>query len=438
MVRNLALFFLLLVPTLSHAQLISQFTFNGQNAEVLRAEKSITISKPEQVQVPDTCYREVPNGQAQVCRDETRYRNECSWVPSSQRCWSENERVCQSVTRYRQECSSGPSRQECHDIPSRTVCTERPTRQVCTTRPDGRQHCTTVGGGQSCTQVGGGRSCNTVPGERICRNVPYQDTDCRYVPRQRCETVPGRNECRNVPYSERVCGMETQYRTESYACTRTETVTRTIEKVVKAETNVSIITNGLVEEFPVSISITENDNQYSAFSMNVKLEKEPKVFVVLKKKTVTVDSVNDKEIILKGNVVLEVLTKEMLPVAFPASIVSATIEQATKKLVIVFDGAISPEGSVDLVITYKAFLSRLQKIAELKADYPGAKVVLGAVDGKAALSVDLKDAMVGELQRRNMKLKLNLGSKLNLQGELMNATKPELSKAFDGPFVSVK
>lgn len=438
MIRNIALFLALLVPTITHAQLDSQFTFNGQNSEVLKAEKKITIVTPEQVQVPDTCSRQVPNGEAEVCRNVTRYRNECTWIPSSQRCWSENERVCRTVTRHREECHGTPSREVCHDRPSRTVCTERPTREVCHTNPRGGQSCTTVGGGQSCHEVGGGRSCTTVGGDRVCHTVPYQDTDCDYVPRQRCETVPGRNDCRDIPYSERVCGMETQYRTETYACTRTETVNRTTVKNLKAETSVSIITNGLVEEFPVALSIKEANSQFAAFSMDAKLMKEPKSFVVLQKKEVKVVSNTADEIALKGNVVLEVMTKEMLPIAFPASVVSASIEEATKKLVIILEGGISAQGAVDLKITHKAFLSRTKTVAEMKSEYPSKKVELGTVDNKAALSIDLSEAIVGELKKKNMKLKLTLTAPMNLQGEIMNTTKPETTKLFEGNSVELK
>ena len=438
MIKNIAMFCLLLLPTMTYAQLESQFTFSGQNAEVLKAEKKITIVTPEQVEVPDTCYRQVPNGQVRVCRDETRYRQECSWIPSSERCWNDQERVCRTVTRYREECSGSPSREVCTDRPSRQVCTERPTREVCTTRPDGRQHCTTVGGGQHCTTVGGGRDCHTVPGNRTCRQVPYSDQDCDYVTRRRCETIPGRNDCRQIPYSEQVCGMETQYRTESYACTRTQTINRTTEKTVKSETNVQIITNGIVEEFPVAVSVKETSQQFSAFSIEAKLLKEPKAFVVLQKKSSKIASSTEKEIVLQNSIVLEILTQEMLPVSFPVSIASAHIEEASNKMVIVFDGAMSAQGSIDFQITHKAFLSSTKTLVEMKADYPSAKVELGAVADKAALSIDIKDAIKKELKKKNMKLKFNLTSALNLQGEIMNATKPSTSKLYEGTFVELK
>ncbi|MFP5385949.1 MAG: hypothetical protein ACLGHN_07705 [Bacteriovoracia bacterium] len=438
MIRNIALFLFMLVPSITNAQLNSEFTFNGQNAEVLNAEKKITIVTAETVQVPSTCTRQVPVGEREVCRNETRYRQECSWIPSSQRCWDDRDRVCRPVTRTRQECSTSPSRQVCTDRPSRRVCTERPTRRVCTTRPDGRQHCTTVGGGTHCTEVGGGRDCRTVPGERHCRTVTYTDQDCDWVTRRRCETVPGRNECHSVPYPERVCRMETQYETETYACTRTETVNRTAHKDLKAETNVQIITNGLVEEFPVAVSIKESNSQFSAFTIEAKLMKEPSVFVVLKKKEVKIASNTEKEIVLKGELVLEVLSQEMLPVSFPTEILKATVDEKTKKMVIVLEGPVSALGEVDFKITHDTFFTRKKTIAEMKASYPSEKVELGQVENKAALSIDLTEALKRDLESKNMLLTLKLSSELNLRGTLMNEKKPENSKLYEGTFVELE
>lgn len=439
MVRNIAMLFLLfLVPVLTHAQMESQIVFNGQNAEVLKLEKQVTIVKPTQVEVPSTCTRQVPVGEQQVCRNVTRYRQECSWIPSSQSCHTEYDRVCRTVTRYREECSGSSSREECSTTPSRQVCTERPTRQVCTQRPNGTQHCTTVGGGTSCQTVGGDRVCHTVPGNRTCRQVPYSDQDCDSVPRQRCETIPGRNECSQVPYSAQECGMEMQYRTESYACTRTETVNQNIAKTIKGEVNVQILTNGLVEEFPMLVSVKESNAQFSAFTIEAKLLKQPKVFVVLKKKEIKVASQSEKEIVLKGSVVLEVLEAQMLPMSFPAKILEASIEKATNKMVVVFEGGISSVGSVDFIITYKAFLQSRKTLVEMKADYPSDKVQLGAVADKAALSMDIKDAIKSELKTKNMLLTFKLNAQLNLQGEIMNEKKPDTLKLYEGTFVKLK
>lgn len=438
MIRNIALFLVMLVPSITHAQLDSEFTFTGQNAETLSAEKKVTIVKPEIVEVPSTCSRQVPVGEREVCRNVTRYRQECSWIPSSQRCWTDYERVCRNVTRYRQECSNGPSRQVCTDRPSRRVCTERPTRRVCTTRPDGREHCTTVGGGQHCTEVGGGRDCRSVPGERICRQVSYTDRDCDSVPRNRCETIPGRNDCRDIPYGDTVCEMQTQYETETYACTRTETINRTIEKTVKATTSVQIITNGLVEEFPVAVSIKETSPKFDNFFLEVKLLKQPEVFVVLKKKEVKMEENTAQEIILNGEIVLEILSQQMLPLSFPSTIMKASIEEATKKMTIVFEGPISATGEVDFKITHKAFLSGRKTLVEMKEMFPSEKIQLGMVEEKAALSIDISDAVKKELKNKNMLLRLDLTSELNFRGEIMNEKKPEISKLYEGTFVELQ
>ena len=78
MIRITLLSILLFIPTLTSAQVELKLNFNGQNSEVLKAEKAIVVITPEYVQVPSTCYRQVATGQVQVCRDETRYREECS------------------------------------------------------------------------------------------------------------------------------------------------------------------------------------------------------------------------------------------------------------------------------------------------------------------------------------------------------------------------
>lgn len=437
MIRSLALLCFLLFPTLTYAELESQFQFIGQNAELLKAEKEVEIIRPETVQVPSTCYRQVPY-ESYECRDVTRYRQECSWVPESQRCWNETDRVCRPVQRYRQECSTSPSRRVCTNRPNRRVCTERPTRRVCTTRPDGRQHCTTVGGGQHCTTVGGGQECSTVPGQRTCRTVSYTDQDCDNVVRRRCETVPGRNQCSSIPYTENVCGMETNYRTESYACTKTEVIQKKYVKKIISETDVQIITNGLVESFPVLIKAIPASKQFKDFSLEVKLLAEPQVLVVLKKKEVKVESESATEIILRSEVTLEVLDRSMLPLAFPASIAEASIDEKNEVLTITFEGELSGVGSVDFTITHDTFFTRLKTIASLKEEYPGDRIEVGQMDGKAALNINLKGLIKHSLHSKNMLLKLKLGTQLALDGELLNAKKPEEEKTLESVFVELK
>lgn len=440
MVQNLArvLFLLLLCPFVANAQLESTFRFNGQNSEVLKAQQNIVVVTPEVVDVPSTCSRQVPIGERQVCHNETRYDRQCTWIPPRQNCYDESYRVCNPVTRTRQECSNGPSRQVCTQIPSRQVCTERPTREVCTTRPDGRRICSQVGGGRSCTQVGGGQSCSTVPGERICRNVTYTEQDCRTAYRNRCDHIPGRDDCRDVPYSVPVCNMEMQYRTEQYACTRQETIDRKENKVLKNTINVQVMTNGLVEEFPLLISVKESSREFKSFSINAKLQSEPSVLVYLSKKTVKVISETATEIQLESNVILEVVSKEMLPIDFPAKILSAEIDKKAEKMTIVFDGSISAMGNVEFTITHKAFLGSTKTIASLNTTYPSAEIELGQVGQNIAMKIDMKKAMKRELKSKDMKLKVKLSSESNIPGEILNSQKPEMSKQYTGTFVKVK
>jgi hypothetical protein len=102
-----------LFSTLAFAQIESVMKFTGQNAETITIEKQISYVRQLPYQVPSTCTRQVPY-ESYECRDVTRYRNECTWVPENQECWDRPEHQCRSVTRSRQECHAGPSRQVCH------------------------------------------------------------------------------------------------------------------------------------------------------------------------------------------------------------------------------------------------------------------------------------------------------------------------------------
>lgn len=422
MVRNLTLLLVLMFafPLSTFAQFESQFLFNGQNAEALKIEKEVSFTRPRTVEVPSTCSRQVPVGTREVCSPVTRYRQDCHWVPGSTQCRTEYERVCRPVTRTRQECSSGPSRQ---------VCTERPTRRVCRTNPQGRE---------TCSDVGGGRSCHTVPGERHCRTVTYTDRDCDSVPRQRCHTTSGRNECRDIPYTTTECHNETQYRTETYACTRTETVHDSFAKKVKANIDVQILTNGIVEEIPMKVVLNKKDSEFSSFALDLKLMKEPTAIVVLNRKAVKIVSDSDEEVVVEGSIVLEIMEQAMLPISFPAKVVSAKIEKGTSKMTIVFEGAISSMGAVDFEITHKAFLSSRKTLVAMKADYPSEKIELGQLEDKVALQIDIKDAIKRDLEKKNMLLKLKLSADVSLAGQILNEKKPDTSKLYEGTFVELK
>jgi hypothetical protein len=207
--------------------------------------------------------------------------------------------------------------------------------------------------------------------------------------------------------------------------------------MLKVETDVQFITNGLVDEFSLSIVARETNPQFSAFSIDTTLVDEPKVFVVLRKKSIKVVANNQKEIVAQANIVLEVLNREMLPLSFPTAVREAVVSQKTKKLVVTFDGSISSSGTVEVKLTHKPFLSGTKTVAELREVYPSAKIELGMIGEKAALSVDLSSEVQRDL-KKNMKLKIVLETNPSFQGDLLNSVKPQTFKKFEEISVQLK
>lgn len=533
MVRKFATFtYLLLFSLNSFAELEAPMKFTGQNAETIKLEKTIKVSRPFPREVPSTCTRQVPY-QTNVCRDVTRYRQECQWVGAEQECHTEYDRQCRSVTRYREECTRGPSRQECSTTPTRQVCTdrpsrrvctpiptrqecstsptrqvctdrpsrqectttptrevctERPTREVCTTRPDGQQHCTTVGGGQSCRTVGGDQSCRTVgggqdcrtvggeyscrtvgggetcadvgggqdcrtvggetqcrtvEGDPICRSVPYSDQECENVPRQACRTIPAHNECSQVPYTENVCGNETAYRTETYACTETVYDEKEVEKKVSGLITVTLKTNGIVEEFGAVVGVVP-DAKGKTFAPVIRLTSEPKTLVIVKSKAAKIKAEGEKEIKVEGEVVVELVEPTATEqIAFP-EVEAASIVKKTSILSVTFAKPLPVEngqlrkGELDFSMTFKG-----KEIAVLKDSFPGQKVEVKKIEQKDTMILNLKDLVTGPMSggifssaKPMMKLLLKLPSKL--QGDILNAKKPQSEKLYENVKVQKK
>ncbi len=176
--------------------------YDGSESKELTLSKEIEVTRYRTVMRDSTCTRSEPY-EDQVCEYETRYRNECNWVPGQRVCRSVPDRTCRNVTRYRQSCSTGPSRQVCRNEPGQRVCRTRNGQQVC-------------------RDVPGRRVCRSEPGQRTCRQVPYTDTVCTTTNRTVCDTTPGRNVCRDVPYQDYVCRNVTRYRDVTYACQKPE------------------------------------------------------------------------------------------------------------------------------------------------------------------------------------------------------------------------
>ncbi len=422
------------------------------------------------------------------CRSVTRYREECTRGPSRQECSTTPTRQVCTDRPTRQVCTQLPSREECHTTPSRQVCTdrpgrevcvERPTREVCRTRPDGQQHCTTVGGGQHCTTVGGGQDCRTVGGDRecrqvgggqhctevgggqdcrtvggdtqcrtvegdpICRQVSYSDQECENVPRQACHTIPGHNDCSQVPYTEEVCANEPTYRTETYACTETIQEDKEIEKKVSATLNVTFKTNGSVEEFGALASLAPNAKG-SAFAAALKLTSEPKILVIVKKKEAKIRAESEKEIRVEGEIEVELQQAVAEAVEFPV-IESATLTKKTSILEVIFAKALPAEagvvrkGELDFLLTNKG-----KEVAKLQSAYPAERVQVKKVEKKDSMIINLKDLITGSLgggglfssSKPLMKLQLKIPSKI--QGEILNAKKPQTEKLYENVKVKKK
>ena len=230
---------LLLGSSASFSATEKTISFQGQTGEVFDLENWLKETRYREEQVPDTCYRQIPYTE-NVCRDVTRYRQECRTVPGHQDCRIVYDPVCRYETRYRQECRTEPGRQICRNVTRyRQECTNTGGGQTCRTEP-GRRQCRNTPSGEVCRDIPPrqicdnkppqricrqvpyqDRECTTEPGQRTCRQVPYQEQVCQNVPRNQCDWIPDQRVCENIPYNERVCQDETRYRQEPYACTRT-------------------------------------------------------------------------------------------------------------------------------------------------------------------------------------------------------------------------
>ncbi len=194
-------------------------TYQNQTGEEFILNSILNGTEYREEQVQSTCYRDVPYTE-NVCRYETRYRQECRTLPGHQECRTVYEPVCRYETRYREECTQVGGGRICRTIPGDIVCRRLPN------------------GENRCEKIPPREVCEYDPGRRVCRQVPYQDRVCHNEMRNYCEWIPPRNVCEQIPYQERVCRDEVKYRQEAYACTKTIKVPYTVE-LKKNTANVS-------------------------------------------------------------------------------------------------------------------------------------------------------------------------------------------------------
>jgi hypothetical protein len=159
---------------------------------------------------------------------------QCTKIPGRRVCRQvPGEEVCRDIPGER-ICRNIPGEDICRDIPGERVCRQVPGEQICRTVPGERQCrdvpgepvCHMQPGEPVCRNVPGDQICQTIPGRQECRTIPgqqvaYEDQECRDTTRRECRWMPPSQQCQQIPYEERVCRMETRYRQEPYACTRT-------------------------------------------------------------------------------------------------------------------------------------------------------------------------------------------------------------------------
>lgn len=418
----------------------AQFVFRGQADEHVALERILTETRTRTEMRDTTCTRQIPY-QAEECGNETRYRQECRWVPAREECGTNYEQRCENVTRYRQECHQGPSRRECRRVPGEEVCATQPGRQVCRdvpgeqrcrtepgeqvcsqptppreqcrTLPNGQQECRTIPGRDSvcttrpgrqvceqgpsrrechqepgervCTRRPDREECYNVPGEDICRSVPYQDQECRSVPVPYCRTIPGQNVCEQIPYQEHVCRNVTRYRPEQYPCKEPVQVPYEVKISVQGQLDVKFLN----PEFATEVPFTANVGANRALELKAQAPKDVLVgtrpgapAVVTEGETVTI----------KQSIAVRLTTVKELQGLLTQSLAGVVIDFPAKKLSFTAKGAVELDDAIEIVLEgkKKQLFSTKKGTASIKGTLRELKATLVAADaGQVAVQIDL-------------------------------------------------
>ncbi len=277
MVKRAHLLLAILIMSLlsiAQAETSKSFKFENQREETFDLENFLKETRYKTETVDSTCTRQEPYVQ-NVCKDVTKYRQECRQEPGRQDCRTVYDNVCRTDYRYENECryERGPDicrvvvryRQECSQTSGGRQCRMEPGRVDCRIAPNGEQKCEKIPprevcsngpGRQECRQVPyDERECSAGPSRQVCQQVsrPYQV--CENRPRQQCEWIPERQICNQVP--DRVvkeCKDETLYKSVQYACKKDVQV----PEVVTLRThraNVSVLFNTQSADAPATFNV---------------------------------------------------------------------------------------------------------------------------------------------------------------------------------------
>jgi hypothetical protein len=234
--RTLVAILMLTLMNLAHADTSKTVKFENQREEIFDLENWLKETRYKKETVDSTCYNQVPYVE-NVCRDVTRYRQECSTIPAHEQCGTVYDQVCRTENRYENECRTERGPQSCRVVVNyRRECSTVPGEQQCRTIP-GDVQCSIVNGENRCVKIPPRQECSSGSSRQECRQVPYEERECsdgpsRQVceqvnrphqvcesrPRRECSTVPAERVCNSVPYSVNECKDETLYRQVPYAC----------------------------------------------------------------------------------------------------------------------------------------------------------------------------------------------------------------------------
>lgn len=283
--RTLFTSLLLLLQLQAFADTEKIIKFENQREEIFDLENWLKEITYTEEQVESTCYRTEYRTE-NVCRNVTRYRQECRTIPSHQECRTINDPICTSETRYERECRNVPGEQECRVVVRyRRECSSgRPERQ-CHTVP-GDVQCRIINGENRCTKIPPREVCEDRPGRQECRDVPYEERECRTGPsrqecrdvprqhqvcrdhyRQICETVPAERVCEQIPYQVQECNDEQVPYQVPYRCMRTIQVPH--EKILKThKAHVQVTFNAKAADLETIFKVGLTDKGDMLFSGN--------------------------------------------------------------------------------------------------------------------------------------------------------------------------
>lgn len=292
----------------TYADTEKTIVFANQREEIFDLENFLKETRYKTETVDSTCYKKEPYVE-NVCREVTRYRQQCHTVPAHQDCrtvydqvchtenryenecrYERGEPICRVVVNYRQECSTSDGGRQCHSVPGDVVCHRAPN------------------GEQKCEKIPPREVCENTPGRQVCRQVPYEERECTEGPRrevcnqvnrphqvcenhsrQQCDWIAESQECNQVPYEVTECKDETLYRQIPYACK--ETVKVPYEVTLKTHrANIQVLFNSkeLDSNPEYKISLDSRGN-LSLVGVNQNEEK----IISLLKKEVKVEAQSD-------------------------------------------------------------------------------------------------------------------------------------------------